>query len=57
MPVTQPSEISFVADSTNTSCRLNHATVYINYDGYAAGVLLLMNASGENFLPKIQRIC
>ena len=22
-----------------------------------AGVLLLMNASGENFLPKIQRIC
>ncbi len=23
----------------------------------AAGVLLLMNASGENYLPKIQRIC
>ena len=23
----------------------------------AAGVLLLMNASGENFLPKIQSIC
>ena len=23
----------------------------------AAGVLLLMNASGENFLPKDQRIC
>ena len=52
MPVTQPSEISFVADSTNTSCRLNHATVYINYDGYAAGVLLLMNASGEKFSAK-----
>jgi hypothetical protein len=26
--------------------------VYINYDGYAAGVLLLMNASGEIFCQK-----
>ena len=46
-----------MGDGNDVLYRLSHATVYINYDGYAAGVLLLMNASGENFLPKIQRIC
>ena len=31
----QPAEINFVAVSTSMLYRLSHATVYINYDGYA----------------------
>ena len=51
-------------DVNDVLYQLSHATVYINYDGYATYSMTFkpkakagLMPAAKNFLPKIQRIC